>query len=463
MIAPNGTSLILIPPYASSRHDWLEKAAGGRSIIGSVVSTALNSPTMQSAVPTPGDGGAGFGLQGMGFDFGAGGLDFGMGLNVNVNIGGNGGVKGLFEGDSDTDNAVTSPTAVTGTANGDANGVPTPGPAPAAVVNFNGDASLDLDGDEDMEDCDDDSEALLNVDDFIDFGESSSDEDAGHDHGHGHDHSRHAAELEYGEADGEEKEDFYDSDVFGTPATAQRSNLHGHIAESTPSRPSNALTTTNATNADGDGDNNATTTTTDNNNNSSRNNSTVILDAERLLNRLDGGVVTAFRQNHNRYHALIRLPPHKEFLPANSPSRSSSNVSSVFRRTKFSERQSKSSRRQRGPPASYTPSHHHSHHSHHHHAGIGMGMNFNMGSSAAGGMERKRPASSMGYSGSEAVRRKLLDSSSSRRGSAVAGGTGSASASASVVGGDGGGAVEGNGGQNVPSTPVTPAASVKTR
>lgn len=80
--------------------------------------------------------------------------------------------------------------------------------------------------------------------------------------------------------------------------------------------------------------------------------------AERFLNHLDKGIVTAFRRNHNRYQALLRLPQHREFIPANSPAR----PASVFRNAKHADQR--------------TPT-------------------------------RKRKAS--GYAGGEAVRRKLMD------------------------------------------------------
>jgi hypothetical protein len=80
--------------------------------------------------------------------------------------------------------------------------------------------------------------------------------------------------------------------------------------------------------------------------------------AERFLNHLDKGIVTAFRRNHNRYQALLRLPQHREFMPANSPAR----PASVFRHAK--------------PADQRTPT-------------------------------RKRKSS--GYAGGEAVRRKLMD------------------------------------------------------
>lgn len=151
-----------------------------------------------------------------------------------------------------------------------------------------------FEGFEDDED-DEDSEAALNVDDFINFGDDSS--------------------------DGETEKT--DVDEIGSPVAA--SNLNVDITP-TPNR----IDATSQSNS-----------------------------AERLLNHLDRGIVTAFRRNHTRYQTLIRLPQHREFMPANSPSR----PASAFRRSKLTET--------RTPP-------------------------------------RKRKASN--YLGGEAVRRKLLDS-----------------------------------------------------
>ncbi|KAI5283344.1 hypothetical protein KEM54_002199 [Ascosphaera aggregata] len=374
LVAPNGTSLILIPPYASSRHDWLETAAAN-SLVGSTVNTALNSPTtMPSASVTK--------L----FDFDSD-TDAAIAAAAAAADGGAGGANGMVANGGGC-----------GDGNGESNGQTTAN-HPASFFQYNGVDCLDID--EDMEDCEDDSEALLNVDDFIDFGESSSDEGEEEEE----EEDEYVARSTHNYERSEVKEDFYDSDAFATPSAPNGSNNHVKTSDATPSRrPSK--------------DNSSSSINNNNNKNE------VILDAERLLNRLDGGVVTAFRQNHNRYHALIRLPPHKEFLPANSPSRSASNVSSVFRRTKFSERPSRQKRRY--VPLSLSSS------------AAAAAAKGASGAIVAGGYstpvtDRKRTASSLGYSGSEAVRRKLLDSS--RRGSAVLN-------------------------SSIPSTPATPAPSV---
>jgi hypothetical protein len=145
------------------------------------------------------------------------------------------------------------------------------------------------------DDDDDDGEDVLNVDDFIDFGNGSSDEDM-------------------------EKE-FEDGEEPTSPMAASQQ------ASATPT-PKQLLEPSQGSSA------------------------------ERFLNHLDKGIVTAFRRNHTRYQALIRLPQHREFMPANSPSR----PASVFRNSKASDTKSPT---------------------------------------------RKRKASS--YAGGEAVRRKLMD------------------------------------------------------
>lgn len=119
-------------------------------------------------------------------------------------------------------------------------------------------------------DEEEDSEALLNVDDFVDFGHDSSDDEM-------------AKELD-------------DMDEFTSPAGPSTM-----VDSVTPTPNRTAMEPPPASNA------------------------------EQLLTHLDKGIVTAFRRNHNRYQALIRLPHHREFLPANSPSR----PASVFKRSKM--------------------------------------------------------------------------------------------------------------------------------
>lgn len=212
VVAPNGTQLILIPPYASSRHDWLESAANSLS------NTATNSPRQanledsddtDAASPIP------------------------M-LSTNANL-------MMAAVGSDADGQVMGPPEAF---------------YPSRRTSDSG------------EDDPDDSEAILDVNDFIDFGDGSSDEDG--------------------------VENQYESDALTSPVT------HSAIDSATPT-PNRG--------------------------------SEVVNSAERFLNHLDRGVVTAFRRNHSRYQALIRLPPHREFVPANSPSR----PASVFRRTRFTE------------------------------------------------------------------------------------------------------------------------------
>lgn len=148
------------------------------------------------------------------------------------------------------------------------------------------------------DDDEDDPESALNVDDFIDFGNGSSDEE-------------------------EDMPNFQDETLI-SPMTAGPSSVQ-NMGSPTPKRNSETQQDSNA---------------------------------ERFLNHLDKGIVTAFRRNHNRYQALLRLPQHREFMPANSPSR----PASVFRHAKHTDQR--------------TPT-------------------------------RKRKAS--GYTGGEAVRRKLMD------------------------------------------------------
>ncbi|KAK2845250.1 hypothetical protein FQN49_005904 [Arthroderma sp. PD_2] len=258
VVAPNGRQLILIPPYASSRHDWLESAAG------SLVNTANNSPRA-GALHT---------------------ID-----------------------DSDTD-ALVSPrnTEMSPMLSSNANLMMSAlgndsvgqvmGP-PEAFYPTNG-YSMDASYDEE----EDDSEAMLNVDDFIDFGDGSSDDEG-------------------------------QLDDMDDPTSPTAPSTIGCLTP-TPRRASGVATEDDQT-------------------------PTQASSAERLLNHLDRGIVTAFRRNHNRYQALIRLPHHREFLPANSPSQ----PASAFKRSN-----------------PRTPT-------------------------------RKRQAST--YLGSEAVRRKLVDSHRGRR------------------------------------------------
>lgn len=253
-----GKHLVIIPAYASSRHDWLESAAN------SIPGTANNSPRQTT-------------LQ-------------------------------LID-ESDTD-ALASPNQthfspmlassanlmMTALGNDLTPGGQVMGPPEAFYPSqdFNIDSSFEDDDDED------DPEAALNVDDFIDFGNGSS---------------------------GEEEEDtdkpFEDEALISPMAGGSAPQPMG---TPTPTRHSESQQASS--------------------------------NAERFLNHLDKGIVTAFRRNHNRYQALLRLPQHREFMPANAPAR----PASVFRHAKHTDQR--------------TPT-------------------------------RKRKAS--GYVGGEAVRRKLMD------------------------------------------------------
>jgi hypothetical protein len=248
-----GKHLVIIPAYASSRHDWLESATN------SMCGTAHNSPRTTTM---------------------------------------------HLVDESDTD-ALTSPNGfelnpmlssgnlmITALGNDATPGGQVMGPPEAFYPsqNYGGDSSYDED--------DEDDERMLNVDDFIDFGNGSSDE----------------------EDEGMNKGSDDDEGLTASPAVT--STIQG-MTTPTPNRAK------------------------DNNDSS-----------ERFLNHLDKGIVTAFRRNHTRYQTLIRLPQHREFMPANSPSR----VASVFKHSRYTD--------PRTPP-------------------------------------RKRKSNQ--YSGGEAVRRKLID------------------------------------------------------
>ena len=238
VVAPNGKQLILIPPYASSRHDWLESACN------SLAPTANNSPRASISVPNPQD-------------------------------------------DSDTD-AFLSPARrgstpmlssganlmMSALQNNPGGQVMGPPEAFYPTTAYSVEATFEDDDD------DEDSEGMLNVDDFIDFGNGSSDDEVDKD-------------LQ---------------DTVGLTSPVVPSSVPGSLAP-TPSRPGDV----------------------------SQPNS-----AERLLNHLDRGIVTAFRRNHNRYQTLIRLPHHREFMPANSPSR----PASAFRRSKLSDQKTPTRKRQ---------------------------------------------------------------------------------------------------------------------
>ncbi|KAJ5647995.1 hypothetical protein N7490_004367 [Penicillium lividum] len=248
-----GKHLVIIPAYASSRHDWLDSAAN------SMAGTANNSPrqtTLQlidesdtDALASPNQ------------------TDFSPMLASSANL------------------------MMTALGNDLAPGGQVMGPPEAFYPSR--DFAIDSSFEEDDED---DPESALNVDDFIDFGNGSSDEE---DMGN------------------------LDDDALVSPMTGGSSMPN--MGTPTPKRNSETQQDTNS---------------------------------ERFLNHLDKGIVTAFRRNHNRYQALLRLPQHREFMPANSPAR----PASVFRHAKHTDQR--------------TPT-------------------------------RKRKAS--GYTGGEAVRRKLMD------------------------------------------------------
>jgi hypothetical protein len=139
------------------------------------------------------------------------------------------------------------------------------------------DFAIDSSFEEDDED--EDPEAQLNVDDFIDFGDGSSDEELDKDS---------------------------DEEAMASPMTAAA--VGSTNGTPTPNRGADPHQTNSA---------------------------------ERFLNHLDRGIVTAFRRNHNRYQALLRLPQHREFMPANSPSR----ATSVFRHARHADQRTPTRKR----------------------------------------------------------------------------------------------------------------------
>ncbi|KAF9893128.1 hypothetical protein FE257_012539 [Aspergillus nanangensis] len=253
-----GKHLVIIPAYASSRHDWLESATN------SVCGTANNSPratTMHLIDESDTDMLASPNQ-----------LDLSPMLASSANL------------------------MMTALGNDIAPGGQVMGPPEA----FYPSREFAIDSSFEEDDDDDDPEASLNVDDFIDFGHNgSSDED--------------------------ELDKAYDDDALASPMAAPSSLQVAASGTPTPNRCGESQPTNSA---------------------------------ERFLNHLDRGIVTAFRRNHNRYQALLRLPQHREFMPANSPSR----PASVFRHARQADQR--------------TPT-------------------------------RKRKAN--GYTGGEAVRRKLMD------------------------------------------------------
>jgi hypothetical protein len=232
-----GKHLVIIPAYASSRHDWLDSAAN------SMPGTANTSPRQTTL---------------------------------------------HLVDDSDTD-ALASPTQtdfspmlassanlmMTALGNDLTPGGQVMGPPEAFYPSqdFTIDSSFEDDDDEDPE-------SALNVDDFIDFGDGSSDED-------------------------EDMDKEYDESAQVSPMVPPTSKSMG---TPTPTRKSESQPYNNE---------------------------------ERFLNHLDKGIVTAFRRNHNRYQALLRLPQHREFMPANSPAR----PASVFRHAKNNDQRTPTRKR----------------------------------------------------------------------------------------------------------------------
>lgn len=232
-----GKHLVIIPAYASSRHDWLDSAAN------SMPGTANTSPRQTTlhlvdesdtdALASPNQ------------------TDFSPMLASSANL------------------------MMTALGNDLTPGGQVMGPPEAFYPSqdFTIDSSFE-------EDDEEDPESALNVDDFIDFGNGSSDEDDDMSHN-------------------------YPESAQASPGTAPSAKSMG---TPTPTRKSESQPTNNE---------------------------------ERFLNHLDKGIVTAFRRNHNRYQALLRLPQHREFMPANSPAR----PASVFRHAKTTDQRTPTRKR----------------------------------------------------------------------------------------------------------------------
>ena len=226
LVDSTGRHLVIIPAHASARHDWLESATNSRC------GTASNSPRATTVQPVDESDTEALATPQQ--------AEFSPMLSSGANL-----MMTALGNDTTPGGQVTGPPEAF---------------YPSRDLTF--DSSLE-------EDEDDDPEEALNVEDFIDFGNGSSDE---------------------------EMED----DTLASPMVA---------------------TTAQNTSA-------ANTPTTPNRSAEHQANS-----AERFLNHLDRGIVTAFRRNHSRYQALLRLPHHREFMPINSPSR----PSSVFRHVRHSD------------------------------------------------------------------------------------------------------------------------------
>jgi hypothetical protein len=234
-----GKHLVIIPAYASSRHDWLESATN------SLCGTANNSPraaTMHLVDDSDMDALAS-----------PTGADQGPMLSSDANL------------------------MMTALGNDATPGGQVLGPPEA----FYPSRSYTADSSFEDDDEDDEDEAMLNVNDFIDFGDGSSDE-------------------------GIEKP-FNDEDI----TTSVAASVTQGADTPTPTRANEFQQASSA---------------------------------ERFLNHLDRGIVTAFRRNHNRYQALIHLPQHREFMPANSPSQ----PASVFRHARYADSRTPTRKRKAG-------------------------------------------------------------------------------------------------------------------
>lgn len=207
-----GKRMVILPPTSTNRHDWLFQATESLS------SSANNSPRT-SLVNLADDSENDISVPNS-QEILSPGLDSMLSSSANFMM------TGLFHGAPGSQSY---------------RGGQVMGP-PEAFYESN---SFVMDGTFDDDD-DDDGEDLLNVDDFIDFGDGSSDEDM--------------------DKDGMDTDELT-SPVFGAATSG-------------------------------------TTTPTGHGNNDSENG----VSAEKLLSHFDKSIVTAFRRNHHRYQTMLKVP-----------------------------------------------------------------------------------------------------------------------------------------------------------
>lgn len=241
LVDRSGRHLVIIPAHSSSRQDWLESATT------SICGTASNSPRATTMQPVD---------------------------------------------ESDTDAVTPHQAELTPMLSSSANlmmaalgNETAPGCSqvmgPPEAFYPSRDLTFDSSFEEDE---DEDPEEALNVEDFIDFGDGSSDDEMG-------------------------------NDELNSPVTPFSQGANASASAGVGARGGTDEPTGTSARA---GDSDTPTPNPDIQASSA---------AERFLNHLDRGIVTAFRRNHNRYQTLLRLPQHREFMPANSQAK----PASVFR------------------------------------------------------------------------------------------------------------------------------------